>query len=176
MCSTAVRATVVAAGIAVLMGGTIAAAEDYQGTGDDYAQISNILRVYSWGLDYHDGPMWASAFTPNGEFHDQQYCLIGRAQIAPVAAGRNPSATPKLPTSHHIVEMGPLTFQDRNHATMKNYVMVVGDVSRDRSINGGIRITGLYEDTLERLNGKWLIAKRMEYSPGDKPPAPCPGK
>ena len=175
MCSRSIRAIVVAATI-VVIGGSVAAAEDYQGTGDDYAQISNILRVYSWGLDYHDGPMWASAFTPNGEFHDQQYCLIGRAQIAPVAAGRNPSATRQAPTSHHIVEMGPLTFQDRNHATMKNYVMVVGDVSRDRSINGGIRITGLYEDTLERLNGKWLIAKRMEYSPGDKPPLPCPAQ
>ncbi len=167
----AVRAAFITAGMAVLVGP--AAAADYQGTGDDYMQISNILRVYSWGLDYHNGQQWASAFTPNGEFHDQSLCLIGRAQIA-AYAGKNPNAP--APTSHHVVEMGPLTFQDRTHATMKNYVMVVGDVSRDRSINGAIRITGLYEDTLERYGGQWLIAKRVEYSPGDKPSAPCPGK
>jgi hypothetical protein len=149
------------------------------GTGDDVGQISQLMAKYSLALDDKDAQGWASTFTPNGIFHGGGFCLVGRGDLAALvekqaaqAAARPPSTAPK---SHHVAAIGPIVYQDRNHATVHSFVMVVRDMARN-STGGGLSVTGTYDDNLERVNGRWLFADRLEISPGDPTPAPCPAK
>ena len=167
---------VVVAGMALLATGSAFAAR-YEGTADDYSQISQLMTKYSYTLDNHDAQGWASVFTADGVFRAAQFCLVGRAQLAGLIEKQNlhrpPSGAADRPKSRHINENRSIEFLDRNHAIAHSFVMVVGDVGRNH-VGGGIEVTGTYDDKLERVNGHWLIADRLEVSPGDGPPLPCP--
>ena len=166
---------VIAGGMAVLVTGAAIAAR-YEGNADDYSQISQLMTKYSYTLDNHDAQGWASVFTEKGIFRDTNLCLIGRSQIAGYiekmnARPRRPGADNR-PKSRHINENRSIEYIDRNHAIAHSFVMVVGDVGRNH-VGGGIEVTGTYDDKLTRVNGRWLIADRHEFSPGDRAP-PCP--
>jgi len=150
-------------------------AASYQGTADDYAQISQLMTRYSDALDNRDAQAWASVFTEDGAFRDFHLCLFGRKQIAGFIEqlGSRP-ATPQTaprPKSHHVNGHPLIEYPDRDHATAHTFLMVVGDVGRNH-VGGGIEVTGTYDDQLRRVGGHWLIADRREISPGDGPP-PC---
>jgi hypothetical protein len=155
-----------------------ARAGPYEGTADDYAQISQLMTRYSDGLDNRDAQGWASVFTEDGAFRDFHLCLVGRKQIAGFieqlrSRPEHPGATPR-PKSRHINGHPWIEYLDRDHATAHTFVMVVGEVGRDH-VGGGIEVTGTYDDQLRRVGGGWLIADRHELSPGDGPP-PCPSR
>jgi SnoaL-like domain len=172
----ACRRVLVAGAFALLM--TVAAhAAPYEGTADDYAQISRLMNKYSDALDNRDARGWARVFTEDGTFRDFHLCLIGRRQIAGFieqlkSRPQSPEATSR-PKSHHINSHPWIEYLDRNHATAHTFVMVVGDVGRNHT-GGGIEVTGIYDDQLRREGNEWLIADRREISPGDGPP-PCQG-
>ena len=156
------------------MGSAVAVA--YEGTADDYAQISQLMAKYSYTLDNRDAQGWASVFTEDGVFRDVHLCLIGRKQIAGFIDNLNarpkPEGAADRPKSRHINENRSIEYLDRNTAIAHSFVMVVGDVTREH-VGAGIEITGIYDDKLKRVHGHWLIADRHELSPGDGPP-PCP--
>jgi hypothetical protein len=153
-----------------------AVAGTYEGTADDYAQISQLMTKYSYTLDNRDAQGWASVFTEDGAFRDLHLCLVGRKQIAGFIDNLNarpaPAGAAERPKSRHINENRSIEYIDRNNAIAHSFVMVVGDVGRDH-VGGGIEITGIYDDKLKRVRGRWLIADRHELSPGDGAP-PCP--
>jgi hypothetical protein len=147
----------------------------YEGTADDYAQISRLMTQYSDALDNRDAQGWASVFTEDGAFRDFHLCLVGRKQIAGfieqlASHPPSPEATTR-PKSHHVNGHPWIEYLDRDHATAHTFLMVVGDIGRNH-IGGGIEVTGTYDDQLRRVGGHWLIADRRELSPGDGPP-PC---
>ena len=77
------------------MGSAVAVA--YEGTADDYAQISQLMTKYSYTLDNRDAQGWASVFTEDGVFRDVHLCLIGRKQIAGFIDNLNGGSTQKPP-------------------------------------------------------------------------------
>jgi hypothetical protein len=170
------RLRVVAAGVSVLATG-VGVAAGYEGTADDYSQISQLMTRYSYTLDNHDPQGWAGVFTEDGLFRAAQFCLVGRKQMADLVEKQNarppPADAATRPKTHHINENRSIEFIDRDNAIAHSFVMVVADVGRDH-VGGGIQVTGTYDDKLKRVRGHWLIADRLEVSPGDGPPLPCP--
>ena len=167
--------TALAIGTMICAGSALAAS--YRGTADDYAQISQLMTKYSYALDNRDAQGWASVFTEEGMFRAAQFCLVGRKELAGLVDKMNarPAApgSGDRPKSHHVESSLSIDYLDRDHALSHSFVMVVGDVGRDHS-GGGLEVTGTYEDKLTRVKGRWLIADRLEVSPGDGPPLPCP--
>jgi hypothetical protein len=166
---------VIMAGALASLTAAAAHAGNYEGTADDYAQISALMIRYSDALDNRDAQGWASVFTQQGAFRDFHVCLVGRKQIAGFieqlrSRAQQAESTPR-PKNHHINGHPWIEYLDRDHATAHTFVMVVGDVGRNH-VGGGIEVTGTYDDQLERVGGHWLIADRRELSPGDGPP-PC---
>src|SRR5215475_5287386 len=119
----------------------------YEGTADDYAQISRLMTRYSDALDNRDAREWASVFTEDGAFRDFHLCLLGRKQIAGFIEQLNAnSAKPQAgarPKSRHVNGHPLIEYLDRDHATAHTFLIVVGDVGRDHK-GDGIEVTGTY--------------------------------
>jgi hypothetical protein len=142
----------------------------YLGTPDDFMQISQLFSRYDYGIDNGDGVAWAATFTPNGVFADPSTCAIGRDQLMAVAKH---DGRPDGDREHfHMPSLGPIVYADRDHATVHSTVMVVRKTGFGEQ--GGILVTGSYDDTLVRSDGKWLFAYRLVHRPnGNKPPVKC---
>jgi SnoaL-like domain len=146
------------------------AAGPYHGTPDDFMDISQLFSRYDNGIDNGNGAAWADNFTPDGVFQDPSTCAIGREQLMAVA---NHDGRPDGDQEHfHMPSLGPIVYIDRDHATVHSTVVVVRKTGF--GIQGGILVTGSYDDTLIRSRGKWLFSYRLVHRPnGDKPPVEC---
>jgi hypothetical protein len=170
-----VAAGSVAAALAMFESPAVAA--DYQGTADDYMQITQLQAKYDYALDNWDGKAWASVFTEDGIFHGgPTRCVIGHEQMIALLEKMAPSYT-SLPPQQHVTVTGPITYIDKDHAWVHSPIMVIGSAGFIRPMVGGtgIAFTGAYDDTLKRVNGRWLIADRAENTKTAdyKPPAAC---
>lgn len=170
-----VSASVVAA--VPLFGGPAMAA-DYLGTVDDYVQISQLQARYDYALDNWDGKAWASVFTEDGVFHQgPTKCIIGRDQMVALLEKMGPTYAGQ-PPQQHVTVIGPINYIDKDHAWVHSPIMVIGSAGFIRPFvaGTGISFTGAYDDTLKRVNGRWLIADRAENTKTAdyKPPASCP--
>ena len=168
-------ATSIAAACALLA--SSAQAEDYQGTVDDYVQITQLQARYDYALDNWDGKAWASVFTQDGVFHmGPTRCVVGHEQMIALLQNMAPSYA-NLPPQQHVTVTGPITYIDKDHAWVHSPIMVIGSGGfiRPLAAGTGLAFTGAYDDTLRRVNGRWLIADRSENTrtADFKPPAPC---
>jgi hypothetical protein len=147
-----------------------AAGASYRGTAEDFMEISQLFARYDYGIDNGDGAAWADNFTPNGVFQDPSTCAIGREQLMAVASQ---AGHPDGDQEHfHMPSLGPIVYIDRDHATVHSTVIVVRKTGF--GVQGGILVTGSYDDTLIRSHGKWLFSYRLVHRPnGDKPPVAC---
>lgn len=141
----------------------------YAGTPDDFMQISQLFSQYNYTIDNGDGEGWADTFTSNGVFRDPSWCAIGRDALIGVV-GRD-KRIGKDQDHHHVPNLGPITYTDRNHATVHSTVMVIRETGFGKT--GGIMVTGTYDDRLERVNGKWRFAYRWVHRPSAKPAIAC---
>lgn len=170
-------AVAIAAALAVAAGLVPASAEDgeavYLGTGDDFAQISQLFARYNAGVDDGDAEVWSSTFTENGVFNGEDGCVVGRAALAQVVERRNEQirASADQPDRRHVASPGVIEYSDANHATVRSMVMVIAD--RHGETPPAILRTGAYFDRLERVGGKWLFAQRGVVPHGEEAPAPC---
>jgi hypothetical protein len=163
--------------VAFLLFGSSAEAADYQGTVDDYVQITQLQARYDYALDNWDGKSWASVFTVDGIFHmGATRCIVGRAQMMALLEKMAP-AYANLPPQQHVTVTGPITYVDKDHAWVHSPIMVIGSGGfiRPLAAGTGLAFTGAYDDTLKRVNGRWLIADRSENikTADYKPPAAC---
>ena len=153
-------------------GATIAADKPggYVGTPQDFMEISQLFSRYNDTIDNKDGEAWADNFAPNGVFQDPSWCAVGREKLIGVV-GRKPNlgADEK---HHHVHSLGPINYIDRDHATVRSTVMVVSETGPG-VVGGGIQITGVYEDKLVRLGGRWLFAYRLVHRPSPTPSIAC---
>jgi SnoaL-like domain len=142
----------------------------YVGTPQDFMEISQLFSRYNYTIDNKDGEAWADNFAPNGVFQDPSWCAVGRDRLIAVV-GRKPNlgADEK---SHHVHSLGPINYIDRDHATVRSTVMVVAETGPGAA-GGGIRVTGVYEDKLIRLGGRWLFAYRLVHRPSPTPSIAC---
>lgn len=167
------RASVVVA-IMALAGCTTASraqpATTYVGTPEDFMKISQLYSRYNYTIDNGDGPGWADNFTPDGVFQDPSWCAIGREKLIEVV-GRDAKVGKDL-DHFHFHSLGPITYIDRDHATVHSTVVVMRQAGFGKT--GGVSVTGTYDDQLTRVNGEWKFAYRLVKRLSDKPPIACP--
>jgi SnoaL-like domain len=168
-----------AAGLAAacLLFGSSTEAADYLGTVDDYVQITQLQARYDYALDNWDGKAWAAVFTEDGVFHmGATRCVVGHEQMIVLLEKMAPSYT-NLPPQQHVTVMGPVTYIDKDHAWVHSPIMLIGSGGFIRPMVGGtgLAYTAAYDDTLRRVNGRWLIADRSENTKTAdfKSPQPC---
>jgi hypothetical protein len=143
----------------------------YVGTADDLTQLQQLLAKYANSLDGDDPEGYASVFTENGVWHsgigERYRCIVGHAAIADLARGETErtSAPGQSPRSHMTV-LGKVTFDDKDHAHSHQTNMLVGSQGFVQALKAGAGIfyTGYYNDTFERVNGRWLISNRDEFN------------
>ena len=128
-----------------------------------------LFEKYNHDINIDDGESWAGDFTPEGVFQDPSHCAIGRAALVEVI-GRNVSPAKDLKNFHFSMP-GLITYIDPNHATVHSTVMVISETGMGRQ--GGISITGTYDDKLTRLNGQWKFAYRFVQRPNKTAPVAC---
>lgn len=151
-------------------GAAVAAKAPYRGTAEDFAGISQLFARYDFAIDNKDGEAWADTFTPDGVFRDPSWCAVGREQLIGVV-GRKPRIGADQ-EQFHMPSLGPITYQGRDHATVHSTVMVIRRKGAGYP-DGGIGVTGTYDDTLVRRNGRWLFAYRLVHRPSATPPVAC---
>jgi len=161
--------------VAALAGGLLAFRSHsgpYVGAPDDFMQISQLYARYNHALDTHDAERFVQVFAPDGVFRDPSWCAKRPAELAKIAVCPvAPNAVQKL---HHAPSLGPITYQDRNHATAHSTVMVAPETGGGVQ-GGGIRITGTYDDTLVRIKGRWVFKYRWVHRPSLTPAVACEG-
>ena len=145
----------------------------YKGTPEDFVEINQLFARYDFAIDNGDGEGWADVFTPDGVFRDPSWCAVGREKLIGVV-GREPRVG-KDEIHHHVPAIGPIEYVDRNTAHVHSTVMVVSEKGAGKP-DGGIQVTGAYDDTIVRRNGKWLFAYRLVHRPSAKPDVPCDAK
>jgi hypothetical protein len=148
--------------------------EAYRGTVQDFVDINQLFARYDFTIDNGDAAGWAANFTADGVFRDPSWCAVGREQLAAVVASEK-HAMGSDQRMHHVPTIGPINYLDRNHATVHSTVMVVSEKGAGHP-DGGIGVTGAYDDALTRDHGRWLFAYRLVHRPSNKPAVPCAAK
>lgn len=150
-----------------LMCGNAAAA--YRGTADDFMEINQLFSKYNYDIDNGYGEAWADDFTKDGVFQDPSWCAIGRDSLIGVV-GRTPKPGHDL-VHRHVHSLGPIIYSDRDHATIHSTVVLITETGFGKQ--GGVAITGSYDDKLTRVNGQWKFAYRFVQRPSTAPPIAC---
>jgi hypothetical protein len=123
----------------------------------DIIEIQQLAIRYAYGLDNgaaDEGRLYASVFTPDGEFVGRQVPLTqGRDALARVARSvrKGNSQYVRHFVTNHVIEPSP------EGATGKVYLMVVDCEEGQPS---SIYIGGHYEDVYVKTAEGWLIKRR----------------
>lgn len=145
------------------------AAISYRGRPDDFMQIYQLFAKYNYDINIGNGDAWASDFTPDGVFQDPSHCAIGRSALSDIP-GHDPTPGKDLKI-FHFSSPGPIVYVDGNHATVHSTVWLTRETGAGKQ--GGITLTGTYDDKLSRIGGQWKFAYRFVQRPSKTPPVPC---
>jgi len=131
---------------------------------DDAEDIRQLLTRYNLAIDLGDPDAWVACFTPDGVFE-----CVGVPEGSPMGGrhvGRDGLhfyatrhyATTKGHARHWNWNLDIDIDAEADTATMRCYLLALS-VGRQRPsvING----TGIYEDTLRKVDGHWLFASRL---------------
>jgi 3-phenylpropionate/cinnamic acid dioxygenase small subunit len=150
--------------LAILASAAVAAADaPSAGTAQDRAAIQNLIAKYAFALDSLDANLYASVFAPDAEFTFGGNTYRGRDQIRGVIAtlkqrraARPPGEGP-APKSYHAITNTLIEFVNDREAHHRSYWQTISGQSSGPFTVGGM---GVYEDTIVKTNGEWLIRKR----------------
>lgn len=149
-------ALVLAAGMGVIVGIAGMTAATPKLSGQDYGEIQALYAKYAHGFDSSNPEMYASVFTPDGEFVIGQRVLKGRKEIGELAASRGPV---KNRAKIFHVNSNLLIEPSLDGAKGSAYVVLM-DLAKNPAITGG----GVYEDTIVRTSQGWLFRKRAYFA------------
>ena len=117
----------------------------------DRLEISDLLGRYCLALDAHDLDGWVACFTDNGSFGDGERAVVGRKNLRAYA-----EVHARLGARH--VTCSPI------HQVADDGLSATGVASTLVTVatRQGFRVimTGGYRDWLEKVDGRWLIARR----------------
>ena len=131
---------------------------------EDRAEIEDLMARYLFAIDYHDWDAYAATFTEDGELEFASGTSKGRPAIREMvtkfAAG--------IGKFYHTEDGQPAKLR---HVVLQSMVRVEGDRAWSRTLwvemaNHGPGDTmkmgtyGLYEDSLKKVHGQWLFARR----------------
>jgi len=119
---------------------SVAAAGPPTLSGTDYAEINALYSRYAYAFDSSDAEMFASVFTPDGEFVIGPRTTEGSTALKAMASGRGPKK--ERPKIFHLT-MNVLITPTAVGASGSAYVVTV-DLAKNPAISGG----GVYEDVI----------------------------
>ena len=125
----------------------------------DRAEIEALMWKYTRALDKGDGATYASTYTTDGQFSAGGNATRGREALARLVVQPAPAGAPPRAPLYHMELNHWIEFADKDHARYHAYYLTVsGGLGQETPAR--IVAAGQSRDTLERVNGKWLIKAR----------------
>lgn len=148
--------------------GNPALAQQYDypdGYGQDRAEIEDLMARYLFAMDYGDLDSYVATFTQDGSIEFASGTYQGRDEIRE-AVGRFKESIGQFYTTE---DGEPAALR---HVLLQSVIRVEGDRAWSTSLwmemaNDGpgdsfkMGTFGIYEDELERVDGRWLFSKRV---------------
>jgi uncharacterized protein (TIGR02246 family) len=123
----------------------------------DRVEIEALVARYNKAIDTGDADAWAATFTPDGAFHGIVGDFVGTDELTKfVRAYATEEQFAEFASAQHWVTNIVLD-GDGDEAEMFAHVMMVAPQSE----GGRIILVGHYEDTLVKVDGRWLFAERI---------------
>ncbi len=138
------------------------------GIGDDHAEISNLLNIYAFALDGQDADTYASTFTTDAVLNygggeargrDAIRKMVTDLRARPPREGTDPTLRPAR-SRHFLTNL--VIDVNGSTARVKDYWMSVNNMNAERKAE--LSSFGHGENELKRVDGKWLIARRVIYN------------
>jgi len=123
----------------------------------DRAEIEALMWKYTRALDSGDGATYAATYTADGQFGATP--TKGRDALSKLVVQRPAAGAPARPPLYHMELNHWIEFADKDHVRYHAYYLTVsgalGQETPSRIVAAGQSL-----DTMERVNGKWLIKTR----------------
>ena len=116
---------------------------------EDQLDIMELMARYNHAIDGGDPEGWAGTFTKDAVFEGSTATVKGRDEMLEFVRSRDPSNATRHWNNNVLIE------GDGDDATAKVY-LITFDVSGPPKI----RSSGIYHDTLKRVNGQWKFTHR----------------
>lgn len=131
-------------------------------------EITELIARYNRAIDTGDAEGWADTFLPDGVFDGIVGYFEGREQLTAFARAywTEPQYEEYKPCQHWVTNV--LVDGNDNEAELTADLLMV----RPAEDGGRIVLVGRYNDQLERLDGRWLFARRRVRA-SDDPDAPA---
>ena len=151
--------------LAGILAASIAPAADSPSTASvqDRAAIQNLIARYAFALDTLNADVYASVFASDAEFTFGGNTYRGRDQIRDVITrlkerrAAQPAGDKPAPKSYHAITNTLIEFANDHEAHHRSYWQTLSGPSSGPFTVGGM---GVYEDTIVKYGGEWLIQKR----------------
>jgi hypothetical protein len=136
-------------------------------TADDRAQVENLMARYIFGMDFREPERYAATFAEDGVLDYASGVLKGRQALADMIRGQIARDAERLKPGqrrtgyrHHVTNLELSV--DGDHARARAYWLAT-DNNEDP---GKARLSafGHYEDELVRVQGRWLLARRVVFN------------
>src|SRR6185436_14191864 len=141
-------------------------AQDNSAREKDRAEIEELMWRYARALDTNDGTAYAATYTVDGQFGTGANATKGREALKKMvdaqqdrAAAAKAKGEPARPPLYHMEANTWIEFIDKDHARYHAYYLTVAGAGGP-DVPARLAAAGRSVNTLERVNGKWLIKLR----------------
>jgi hypothetical protein len=125
----------------------------------DRAEIEALMWKYTRALDSGDGATYASTYTVDGQFGTGANATKGREALAKLVVRQPAAGAPARPPLYHMELNHWIEFVNKDHVRYHAYYLTVsGAMGQDTPAR--IVAAGQSLDTIDRVDGRWLIKTR----------------
>jgi hypothetical protein len=125
----------------------------------DHADIEALMWKYTRALDAGDGATYASVYTTDGQFGTGTNATKGREALSKLVVRQPAANAPARAPLYHMELNHWIEFVDKDHVRYHAYYLTVSG-AMGQEMPARIVAAGQSLDTMERVNGKWLIKVR----------------
>jgi hypothetical protein len=152
---TAIVTTTLSLGASVALFGEDTVARETR----DRHEIEALMWKYTRALDKGDGATYASTYTVDGQFGTGANATKGREALSKLVVRQPAAGEPARAPLYHMELNHWIEFVDKDHVRYRAYYLTVAG-ALGQETPARIVAAGQSLDTLERVNGKWLIKVR----------------
>ena len=152
---TAVVATTLSLGASVALIGEDSTARETR----DRHEIEALMWKYTRALDKGDGATYASTYTADGQFGTGANASKGSEALSKLVVREPAPGEPARAPLYHMELNHWIEFVDKDHARYHAYYLTVAG-AMGRETPARIVAAGQSLDTMERVQGKWLLKTR----------------